>query len=523
MKTKNLFKAIIVGLLTITFSITFSQSYDVVILNGRVMDPETNFDAVRNVGIKDGKITIITEKKIKGSETIDAKGLVVAPGFIDMHNHNAGVPFGEKLAIRDGVTSPLELEAGVYPVDEWYGKLEGKCRSNYGATVGTLSARETTFNPDYKTVFAGDFVYDLLDNPQGAKASSKWSTVVADDHDIHNISNILEEGLKQGALGVGHAVGYMVDGCSQHESVLAQQLAAKYGRSTFLHGRYSSQQPPEGAILGFMEMMAPQATYGGGLVIQHMTAQSLNDTEQALQLIDDARSKGQKVLPEIYPYNYGNSIVSADYLRPDNYQKNMGRNYSDIILTATLEPLTKHTYDSLVKNAPFTNIMFMNATDSIVHMALAHPASVLGSDAFPYVMKADGSPALKWDIPYDQVNGHPRGAGAHARLLRFVREKKVDIPLMLGISKMTYMIADYLEDNGVNQMASKGRIQKDMDADITIFDPETVADKSTMQNGGLPSAGIPYVLVNGVLVVKDSKVVENVFPGKPIRCSVSKN
>jgi N-acyl-D-glutamate deacylase len=97
-----------------------------------------------------------------------------------------------------------------------------------------------------------------------------------------------------------------------------------------------------------------------------------------------------------------------------------------------------------------------------------------------------------------------------------VREKKVDIPLSLAVSKMSFMIARYLEDNGVPQMANKGRIQVGRDADITIFDPETVQQNATMKDGGLPSTGIPHVLVNGTVVVKDSKVLKDVFPGKPV-------
>jgi len=166
--------------------------------------------------------------------------------------------------------------------------------------------------------------------------------------------------------------------------------------------------------------------------------------------------------------------------------------------------------------------MFYNATEETVNQALAHPTTVLGSDAFPYAVKETGEVALDWDIPFEAVNGHPRGAGTHARLLRLTREKIVDIPLMLAVSKMTYMIARYLQDNGVEQMAHKGRMQVGADADITVFDPKTVKDNSTMKDGGLPSTGIPYVVVNGTMVVKDSKVLKDVFPGKAIRCPVGK-
>jgi N-acyl-D-glutamate deacylase len=494
-----------------------NESYDLVIIGGRVIDPETNLDAVRNVGVNNGTIAAVTEQAIQGKAAIDATGHVVAPGFIDMHHHNTDVPFGQKLALRDGVTTPMELEAGVYPVDAWYAGLEGKSQTNYGASVGSIAAREHVFNPKLKTKYSGDWVYDLIGAPKETGFTMKWSTQVPTPEQIEQIEGLLEKGLQQGSIGIGHCPGYMVDGCTQAESLVCQKLAGKYGQAVFLHGRYSSQMPPASGLLGFLEMMAPQEVYGGGLVIQHMTAQALADTPAALELIDNAREKGIQILAEIYPYNFGGSIVAADYLHPDNYQNNMGRDYEDIIETATVTPLTKARYEELVKTAPSTSIMFYNATEETVYQALAHPTTVLGSDAFPYSMRDDGSAATDWDTPYDAVNGHPRGAGAHARLLRLVREKKIDIPLPLAVSKMTYMIAKFLEDNGVTQMAHKGRVQEGSDADLTIFDPETVIDNATMKDGGLPSTGIPHVVVNGTIVVKDSEVLQGVYPGKPIR------
>ena len=493
-----------------------NEHYDLVINGGRVMDPETGLDAQRNVGVKGGKIVAIDEQTLSGKETIDASGHVVAPGFIDMHHHNAGVPFGEKLALRDGVTSPMELEAGVYPVKDWYARLEGKCRTNYGASVGTLPVREHVFNPAYTTQFAGDAVYDLMAAPGKSHTSMKWSTQVATPDELKRIEQYLEEGLQQGSIGIGHTPGYMVAGVTQEEAIICQKLVGKYRQSVYVHCRFSGQRPPTSGILGFLEQMAPQLAYGGGIVFQHMTAQALADTPQALELFDAARAKGIPALAEIYPYDFGGTIVAADYLHPDNYGPNMGRDYKDIIETSTGTPLTKERYEELVKTAPGTNVMFKNATEETVCQALAHPTSVLGSDAFPYVLKKDGSCVLDWDTPFEDVNGHPRAAGAHAKMLRWVRDKKVNIPLMLAVSKMTTMIARYLEDNGVPQMANKGRIQVGKDADITIFDPKTVQDNSTMQNGGLPSTGIPYVVVNGTVVVRDSENVNDVFPGKPI-------
>jgi hypothetical protein len=472
-----------------------------VITGGRVIDPETGLDAIRNVGIKGEKIAAITEARIEGRETIDATGHVVCPGFIDMHHHNCAVPFGEKLALRDGITTPLELEGGVWPVDEWYAQVEGKCRSNYGASVGTMGVREHIFNPAYKTQYAGDVIYDLIGSPGEANTTMKWSTQVATPDEIRRFEQLVDEGLAQGSIGIGHVPGYMVSGCSQEESIIVQKLAGKYGQAAYVHARFSGQMPPTSGLLGFLEMMAAQEVHGGGVLFHHMSAQALKDTIAGLELFDAAREKGIQVMGELYPYDYGGSIVGADYLHPDNYQRNMARDYKDIIEVANMTPLTKERYEELNKTAPTSSILFYNAKEEDVCKGIAHPASVIGSDAFPYTIRETGEVALDWEVPFEAVNGHPRGAGTHARVLQWVREKKINIPLSLAISKMTYMIARFLEDNGVPQMADKGRIQEGKDADITIFDPQNVQENATMADGGLPSTGIPYVLVNGTVVV----------------------
>lgn len=511
---------IVAATIAFVVSSASAQQYDLVINGGRVMDPETKLDAVRNVGIKDGKIAVISDQPITGSETIEAEGLVVAPGFLDMHDHNTAIPFGQKLALRDGVTTPMELELGVYPVDEWYAALEGKSQANYGVSVGTAPVRETLFNPKYATEFHGDLLYDMQ-VPKETRASMSWSTTIATQDQFARFQTMLEKGLNDGAIAIGHVPGYMVSGSSNQESTIAQKLAGKHKTFVALHGRFSSQMPPSSGLLGTFELMGPQSIYGGGLVVQHITAQTLADTSVALRMLDDARSRGIQVIAEIYPYDYGATIVGADYLHPDNYQHNMKRDYKDIIETSTLKPLTKERYEELVKNAPATSVMFYNATEQTVYDALTHPSTVLGSDSFTFTAKSGGA-AIDWDTRYDSVNGHPRGSGAHARLLRLVREKKVDIPLMLAVSKMSYMIAKFMQENGVSQMAKKGRIQVGCDADITVFDPATVIDNSTMNAGGLPSTGIPHVVVNGTVVVKNSRVLKGVYPGQAVRRQVKK-
>jgi hypothetical protein len=219
------------------------NEYDLVILSGRVMDPETGLDAIRNVGIIDGQIVAVTVKRLRGRNIIFAKGLVVAPGFIDMHNHIVLTPFGQKLALRDGVTTPLELEAGVFPVAPWYNNLEGRSRTNYGASVGAMGIREILLNPKFKTLYSGDFMIDMMD-PKQTHATMSWSTEILNDKQIAQLGKMLEIGFDQGALSIGYAAGYMVEGVTQRESDMIQKTAGEHGAFVALHGRFSSQNPP---------------------------------------------------------------------------------------------------------------------------------------------------------------------------------------------------------------------------------------------------------------------------------------
>ena len=496
---------------------TSTTGFDVVINNGRVMDPETGLDACRNVGIKDGKIAAVTDQAIHGAETIDATGHVVAPGFIDGHCHGANDAFAVKCGIRDGKTTQLDLELGAWPVDGWYERWEGRAQANYGASVGHLGIRDDVFSGiAYAT---GNMFLEAW------RSKNQWSVHQASPAELDQILQKIEQGLRQGALGIGTPVGYATSGLTSYELNQAWRLAGEQGLFATIHGRFSSMALPTEGILGILEAIASASMFGAGLLVHHFHGQVLSAVSDVATMVDQARANGVKVLLEVYPYTYGSSILQADYLRPENYSVQMGHTYSDITLVKTMQPLTQQTYEAGLQDNPMATILFEHCTEAEMVTALGWPSVCLGSDGMPYSDQqasrdAEGATTVPYDCPDGEPLGHPRGAGTYAKTFRYVREQKL-MPLMTAVAKSSYLLARFLQDCGVPQMAFKGRIQVGADADITIFDPDTITDNATREHGALPSSGIPFVIVNGVPVVSNSEVVEGVFPGRPIRRPVT--
>lgn len=501
---------VITTALCLVGSFAQAQDYDIVILNGRVMDPETNFDTVANVGINNGYITKITSDTLDGARVIDATGHVVAPGFIDFHSHGQD-PFTTKVSLRGGVTSPLELEVGASPVSEFYEAREGKSQANYGVSAGHAAARLRDM--------------DGLDNPGGlvlytdavnrsAKDGAQWMTARSDplSPTREEIKATVEEDLKQGGIGLGFPVGYYT-AVSSEEITDVSQLANQYDTFILTHVRYLSQIPPSG-YLGIQELLSVAKVNDVPLIVQHIPSNCLALTGVCLDLLSEARESGMKVAGEFYPYMRGSSIVGADYLG-EGFQERTGMDYSDITMVATNETLNEETYTRYRAEEPGATMIMNHIKEEDMLKAFADPFTFVGADGFPYT--DENGQILPWDAPYEVGRGHPRGAGTHARILRLARERD-EITLMQAVAKLSFMQADFI-DEMVPAMRQRGRVQEGMIADITVFNPDTVTEKSdyNVGQGALPSTGIPYVVVNGVVVVDDSRVLPDVFPGQPIR------
>jgi len=490
-----------------------AQTYDLVIRNGRVMDPETNFDGIRNVGVKDGAIATITEDELKGEKVIDATGLVVAPGFIDTHFHWTR-PIGYKFALRDGVTTAMDLEAGAYGsrVGEWYAMHEGRSQVNYGTSSGHEFARVKV------TQKLRD--EDLLDAPysvvKGRGSGTAWSDEVLDIEKGNRMLSIIDEGLRQGALGIASTVGYF-PGATAREMFEVQRVGARYGRPTAVHLRYTPGTVTTEAN-GAQEILANAVALDAPAIINHFNNPGW---ELVQELLVRLRVQGHNVWGEIYPYAAGQTTINAAFVRPETWVEKLGNRYEDTMQDPlTGQFYTREKYEQVVTEAPATQVVLYKMDPGAIPDWCQLPGVTYASDAM--MLPGGWDDSLPWDTPYEKVpNTHPRLAGTHGTCFRLAREN--DVPLMQVISASSYNPAKYLGNTGLKSMQQRGRLQQGMVADITILNPKIVRDNATYAQGTIPTTGIPYVIVNGKIVVENSEVLKDVYPGQPIRFPIEDN
>jgi hypothetical protein len=461
-------------------SVSHAQQYDLVINNGRVMDPETNLDAIRNIGIQNHKIAIITTEAIQGRQTIDATGLVVSPGFIDLHSHGQDEE-NYRYKAMDGVTTALELEIGAWPIPQWYAAREGKALINYGASSSLIRACMAVMH-DTGTWLPRDKV--ITDKPTAEQQKEILSDV--------------EGGLNDGGIGIGMGLAYTPQETPAY-TLQVFSLAAQWKRPIFVHMRTPGGLTP-GVVDSLQEMIADAAITGASVHIVHINSMANKLTPIALQMIHGAQARHLDVSTEAYPYIAGATAIESDVFKP-GFQQQLDITYHDLQWVDTGERLTQESFDRYRKTGGKV-ILFTN-TEEMVRMAMADPTVMIASDG-----------------TLTNGKGHPRSAGTYARVLGvYVREQKA-LTLMDAIRRSSLMPAQRLE-SFVPQMKHKGRIQPGADADLDIFDPNTVIDKATFQNPAQYSYGFKYVLVGGQPVVHDGKPDESTLPGKAVRSTIA--
>jgi N-acyl-D-aspartate/D-glutamate deacylase len=468
MRNANLLIGAAAALVLLACATQPAPRYDLVIAHGRVIDPESGLDDVRHVGISGGKIEAVSATPLAGARVIDASRHVVAPGFIDLHEHGQQEE-SYRMMVRDGVTSAFELEVGTGDVAGWYKAREGGQIVNYGVAIGHIPARMRVL---------GDPGKGLL--PAGVGGSGS-----ATDAQMAAMEAILREGIAQGAVAMGFGSAY-TPGAPISEIERMFRVAAAGGLTAHIHMR--------GGLAGLVETIAAARSAGASLHIVHVNSSAGTELEAFLAAIKAARDAGHDVTTEAYPYGAGMTEIQSALF--DDWATWPDERFGLHQLVSTGERLTR---DSFAKaRAAGGTVIIHGRSEAQTRAAIVSPLSMIASDGF-----------------IENGRGHPRTSGTFAKVLgKYVREEGA-VTLMDALRRMTVEPARRLERR-TPAMKAKGRIRTGADADLTIFDPATVIDRATYEDASLPSAGIPYVIVGGEVAV-DRGQITSARSGRAIR------
>jgi N-acyl-D-aspartate/D-glutamate deacylase len=461
-----------------------AQPYDLVLAGARVLDPETGLDAVRSVGISAGTIRAISEDALEGRRTIDAKGLAVAPGFIDMNTYQHGDPFF-RLRALDGTTTVLNLEQGALDVAAYYDQLAGKALIHHGTAVGHLLVRmKVTGDANHRE----GAVHDLY--PTEATRNRALT-----DEELAELGRGIECGLRDGAVAVGLGIEY-APGAKQSEILAMFRLAAAHGAPAHVHMRGYDETRDWDDIY---EILGGAVASGAAIHITHLNSSAGSYTKECLGVLANARSLGLPVTTECYPYAAG--MTGIDSAIFDGWEQKSDADFARLEWSETGERLTRESFVRFRKQGGF---VILHRADEAAH---EEQLAACVSDPFA-IVASDGA--------WDGGKTHPRSAGTNSRVLgRYVRERGAG-SLLQALAKLSLLPARHFEGR-IPAMRKKGRVQVGADADLVLFDPSKVIDRATYREPLLPPAGIHTVIVAGVPIVRDGKVQDGVFPGRPVR------
>ena len=467
--------------LLLAASVTTAQdAYDLVISNGRVIDPETGLDAVRHVGIAGGVIAAVSDQPLHGRNEIDASHRVVAPGFIDRNTYTLG-PGLFRARAADGVTTVLNLEQGAHDVDAAYRSVAGSALVNYGFAADHTGARLVVTH-DPEAAVTGGTIEAYPSAPARDRALTEAESTELLRH--------LRRGLEDGAIAIGMGPEYL-PGATNSEIFAVFSLAAEHAVPVQIHVREWNPVTDHQEIY---EPIAAAAITGGRVHLSHMNSVANKYIDRYLRFVDASSGNGIAITTECYPYTAGMAGITSSLF--DGWENWPEERFARFRLPGG-EILNRQTFAA--RHAEGGMVILEIAKPEWVDACVAHPATQIASD---------GS--------WEQGETHPRVAGTHSRVLgHYVRERRL-LTLESAIRKMTLLPALALQ-GAAPQLARKGRLQQGMDADLTVFDPEAIADRATYEQPTLPPQGIDIVIVNGVIVVRNGEVVDGVTPGAAIR------
>jgi hypothetical protein len=460
------------------------RPYDLVITGGRVIDPETQFDAIAHIGIIDDKIVEISETPLQGKLIIDASGAIVAPGFIDIHSHSP-TQLGTYYAVMDGVTTQLDLEAGAFPVSDYGYMLADGALLNYGASVSHMAIR-------IKVIEGRDQPY--LFSPKGAVMPGDAFTRQATPVEIAAMRGLLEDGLRAGGLGIGLLLDYMTMAVSDAELQMIFEVAAAFNAPIAVHVRRGLPGDPA----GLREILALAETTGAPVMICHIGHSAMQAVGDWLAEIDAATARGARIITENLSYAAGGTAIGADVFGRD-WRKIFNIDYGDVQWTETGEWLTKERWDYFRKTNPAGMINHHYVKEAWMETAFKWPRMMVSSDVTPSFTR-------------DRFT-NPNIAGTFSRFLGYyVRERKL-MSWPEALARTSLLQAQWLEVIAP-AFKYKGRLQEGADADIVIFDPEAIREAADYGKPYQESRGINWLILAGQPLVENGALVPELFLGQ---------
>ena len=477
------------GLLLLVACGQAPQPYDVAINHGRVIDPASRLDAVRSVGIRSGKIAAISETPLEAENVVDARGLVVSPGFINLHSHSVATA-GYRLELLDGVTTVLELEAGGFPIARFGQQLGDAPLTHFGASVGHAWIRMQVVDPDALKALAATGKLDM---------SGSAFTQTATATQRQQMERMLEAELDAGGLGIGFLLDYMTRAVDDAERDMVFAVAARHDVPVFVHVRRGIDGDPA----GLLEVIGAAERHGAAVHICHLNASAMSGVDNWLDEIDAARARGVDVTTEMFPWTSGSAAISSDVFSR-NWREIFAIDYSDVQWAETEEWLTEDTFKAYRETRPDGQTMHHYIREDWNRRAIERPHVMVASDAMPL-------------FSYER-KVVPNGAGTSTRVLgQYVRDEGL-LSLSDAIARLSLYPAQRLEAFAP-VFAQKGRIKVGADADIVIFDPATVAAKASYEAPFETPSGIHSVWVAGQLSVQHGELVEGAGAGDKLTSS----
>jgi N-acyl-D-aspartate/D-glutamate deacylase len=466
---------------------------------------------VCDVGIDGDEVAAVGER-LEGVTTVDVGGLVVAPGFVDLHSHAQTLP-GRRLQACDGVTTALDLEAGRAPVEMAYAREATRgAPINYGFSASWAAAR----------------MHVVADRPLdggaaaifGGLAGAEWQRK-ATAAQLAQILDQVSTDLAAGAVGVGVLIGY-TPGVDPAEYLAIAELAAAAGVPTFTHSRDIVELAPETMIDGAEEVVRAASTTGAHMHYCHINSTSGRHIDRVLGLVGRCQAEGARVTTEAYPYGSGSTAIGAAFLAPERLRERFRSPTSITYLRTGGQVADDDRLRELRAADPGGLVIceFLDESEpddaTLLRRSLEFADAIVASDAMPPLW-TDTAPMdlTAWPLPPHAVT-HPRTAGTFGRAMRLWRQEGA--PLLEAVRRATLLPAQVLQD-AVPAMRRKGRLRPGTDADLVVFDEAHVSDQATYAASTRPSSGIAHVIVGGTFVVRDGNLVPDALPGRPVRAS----